>query len=199
MRRNDCPRWTGICSRYAFGELDMLVPAHAATIHKSQNSEYPAVVIAVLTFITLCCSGTCSTPVARAASDWSFSSGRRRPSPSRCATSRACGDGRSSASGYVQVHLPHGGSAWRIEPSWQRSFCKIRRCGMARRGRASLDATDLRKLAGAATRAVGRSYCDPNCEQSQCRRDRPVSDSAKHTHSTATGNRARCSSGDRNR
>jgi exodeoxyribonuclease V alpha subunit len=34
---------------YAFGELDTLVPAFAATIHKSQGSEYPAVVIPVLT------------------------------------------------------------------------------------------------------------------------------------------------------
>ena len=30
---------------YGFGELDTLVPAHAATIHKSQDSEYPTVVI----------------------------------------------------------------------------------------------------------------------------------------------------------
>src|SRR5262249_8486222 len=29
---------------YGFGELDTLVPAYAATIHKSQGSEYPAVV-----------------------------------------------------------------------------------------------------------------------------------------------------------
>ena len=34
---------------YGFGELDMLVPAYATTIHKSQGSEYPAVVIPVLT------------------------------------------------------------------------------------------------------------------------------------------------------
>jgi len=34
---------------YEFGELDMLVPAYAATIHKSQGSEYPAVIIPVLT------------------------------------------------------------------------------------------------------------------------------------------------------
>jgi exodeoxyribonuclease V alpha subunit len=34
---------------YEFGELDMLVPAYAATIHKSQGSEYPAVVIPVMT------------------------------------------------------------------------------------------------------------------------------------------------------
>ena len=34
---------------HGFGELDMLVPAYAATIHKSQGSEYPAVVIPILT------------------------------------------------------------------------------------------------------------------------------------------------------
>jgi exodeoxyribonuclease V alpha subunit len=34
---------------YGFGELDMLVPAYATTIHKSQGSEYPAVIIPVLT------------------------------------------------------------------------------------------------------------------------------------------------------
>ena len=34
---------------FAFGELDTLVPAYAVTIHKSQGSEYPAVVIPILT------------------------------------------------------------------------------------------------------------------------------------------------------
>jgi len=34
---------------YGFGQLDMLVPAYATTIHKSQGSEYPAVIIPVLT------------------------------------------------------------------------------------------------------------------------------------------------------
>ena len=34
---------------YGFGELDALVPAYAATIHKSQGSEYPAVVIPIMT------------------------------------------------------------------------------------------------------------------------------------------------------
>ena len=33
---------------YGFGELDTLVPAYAASIHKSQGSEYPAVVIPVM-------------------------------------------------------------------------------------------------------------------------------------------------------
>ena len=35
--------------RYGFGELDTVVPAYAATVHKSQGSEYPVVVIPVLT------------------------------------------------------------------------------------------------------------------------------------------------------
>lgn len=34
---------------YPFGELDTLVPAYATTIHKSQGSEYPAVVIPITT------------------------------------------------------------------------------------------------------------------------------------------------------
>jgi exodeoxyribonuclease V alpha subunit len=34
---------------YPYGELDTLVPAFATTIHKSQGSEYPAVVIPVTT------------------------------------------------------------------------------------------------------------------------------------------------------
>ena len=34
---------------YGFGELDALVPAYAATVHKRQGSEYPAVIIPVLT------------------------------------------------------------------------------------------------------------------------------------------------------
>jgi len=34
---------------FSFGELDTLTPAYAVTIHKSQGSEYPAVVIPVMT------------------------------------------------------------------------------------------------------------------------------------------------------
>jgi exodeoxyribonuclease V alpha subunit len=42
-------RFDGRSITYDFGELDTLVPAYAATIHKSQGSEYPAVVIPVMT------------------------------------------------------------------------------------------------------------------------------------------------------
>ncbi len=42
-------RFDGRSVSYGFGELDTLVPAYAATIHKSQGSEYPAVVIPVMT------------------------------------------------------------------------------------------------------------------------------------------------------
>jgi exodeoxyribonuclease V alpha subunit len=42
-------RFDGRAITYGFGELDTLVLAYAATIHKSQGSEYPAVVIPVLT------------------------------------------------------------------------------------------------------------------------------------------------------
>ena len=41
-------RFDGRSVTYGFGELDMLVPAYAVTIHKSQGSEYPAVVIPVM-------------------------------------------------------------------------------------------------------------------------------------------------------
>ena len=42
-------RFDGWAVCYGFGELDAVVPAYPATIHKSQGSEYPAVVIPVLT------------------------------------------------------------------------------------------------------------------------------------------------------
>ncbi len=42
-------RFDGREVTYGWGELDNLVPAYACTIHKSQGSEYPAVVIPLLT------------------------------------------------------------------------------------------------------------------------------------------------------
>ena len=52
MTRAGCElvaNFDGRAVTYGFGELDMLVPAYAATIHKSQGSEYPAVVIPIMT------------------------------------------------------------------------------------------------------------------------------------------------------
>jgi exodeoxyribonuclease V alpha subunit len=46
---------------YGFGELDELVLAYATTIHKSQGSEYPAVVIPLIPSTTRCCSEIWST------------------------------------------------------------------------------------------------------------------------------------------
>jgi hypothetical protein len=43
---------------YGFGELDTLVPAYAVTIHKNEGSEYPAVLIPVLTQHYACCNET---------------------------------------------------------------------------------------------------------------------------------------------
>src|SRR5260221_8235618 len=42
-------KFDGRSVTYGFGELDALVPAYATTIHKSQGSEYPAVIIPVMT------------------------------------------------------------------------------------------------------------------------------------------------------
>ena len=83
---------------YGFGELDTLVPAYAASIHKSQGSEYPAVVIPVMTqHYAMLQRNLLYTGVTP--SGLSFWLGRRRPSLSRCATSRAGGVGRSWRNG----------------------------------------------------------------------------------------------------
>ena len=49
MTASSSPGSTDARFTYGFGELDALVPAYAATIHKSQGSEYPAVVIPIMT------------------------------------------------------------------------------------------------------------------------------------------------------
>jgi hypothetical protein len=91
---------------YGFGELDTLVPAYAASIHKSQGSEYPAVVIPVLTQHYAMLQRKSSTPASRAASGWWFLSARRRPSRSRFATFRAGDAGRSSTNGFGSARPP---------------------------------------------------------------------------------------------
>ena len=80
----------------------MLVPAYAVTIHKSQGSEYPAVIIPVLTQHypvlqrNLVYTGV---TLSHALSAWSCWSGRRGPSPSRCETCPAGGGSRSWRNG----------------------------------------------------------------------------------------------------
>ena len=77
---------------YGFGELDTLVPAYAATIHKNQGSEYPAVVIPVLTQHYAMLQRNLlytASPAGSASSCWSA---RGKPSPLPCATYRD-GDG----------------------------------------------------------------------------------------------------------
>ena len=44
-----CWHYVDVDTAYPFGELDEIVLAYATTIHKSQGSEYPAVVIPVVT------------------------------------------------------------------------------------------------------------------------------------------------------
>jgi hypothetical protein len=114
---------------YGFGELDMLVPAYAATIHKNQGSEYPAVIIPMLTqHYPMLQRNLLYTGVTRGR-PWSFWSGRKRRSPSRCATSRAAGGGRSCRNGCVAAGPPHSSSAWRVEPRTKWIFCRILGCG----------------------------------------------------------------------
>ena len=48
-KASSSPSFDGREVEYPFGELDALVPAYATTIHKSQGSEYPAVVITLAT------------------------------------------------------------------------------------------------------------------------------------------------------
>jgi ATP-dependent exoDNAse (exonuclease V) alpha subunit len=91
---------------YGFGELDTLVPAYAATIHKSQGSEYPAGVIPVLTqhyaMLQRNLLYTGVTQGKRLVSLWA----RRRPSRSRSATFRGGDAGRSSTNGFGSARPP---------------------------------------------------------------------------------------------
>ena len=96
---------------YGFGELDMLVPAYAVTIHKSQGSEYPAVVIPIMTqHYAMLQRNLLYTGVTRVRS-WSCWSGRRRLSPSPSEMSRADDGGRSCRNGSAPAQLYNGTSA----------------------------------------------------------------------------------------
>jgi len=61
----------GLLVNNDFGELDEILPAYGVTTHKSQGSEYPAVVIPLSTQHTIRCYGAISsTRELRRASGW---------------------------------------------------------------------------------------------------------------------------------
>jgi exodeoxyribonuclease V alpha subunit len=86
---------------YGFGELDELVLAYATTIHKSQGSEYPAVVTPLTTqlYPMLRCN-LLYTGVTRAGGSW-WSSVSVGQLASRFEAVSRSGAGRSSKSGSV--------------------------------------------------------------------------------------------------
>ncbi len=51
----------GLLVNNDFGELDEILPAYGVTTHKSQGSEYPAVVIPLSTQHTIRCYGAISS------------------------------------------------------------------------------------------------------------------------------------------
>ncbi len=148
---------------YGFGELDMLVPAYAATIHKSQGSEYPAVIIPVLTqHYAMLQRNLLYTGVTR---------GKRL----------VVLVGQKKAA-LVEVGRVAASLLTRLTANWRGGlsdggcgfFTGSAGAGLARRGRAGLDATDIRKSPGAAAGAVGRSVRDTDRQRPQCRRDRQL-------------------------
>ena len=86
---------------YGFGELDRLVPAYAATVHKSQGSEYPAVVIPIMTqHYAMLQRNLLYTGITRG-KKLVVLVGQKKRSPSPFATSLAGGVGRSSTNGFA--------------------------------------------------------------------------------------------------
>ena len=110
---------------YGFGELDMLVPAYAATIHKSQGSEYPAVIIPVLTHAA---AQPALLPGVTRGKKLVVLVGQKKAVAIAVRNVRGGNGGRSSASGYGQNRLPHDSSAWRVEPWSKRTFLQHPYC-----------------------------------------------------------------------
>ena len=160
----------------------MLVPAYAATIHKSQGSEYPAVIIPVLTqHYAMLQRNLLYTGVTRGkrlvvmvgqkkavAIAVRNASGRRRWS--KLAGMAAPWFTRLSAYMGVTAKVMAGSG-------FPLGFAGA---SMARRARAGLDATDIRKFAGTAARTGGHSDRDPNCQRPKLRRDRRLTDSTQY-------------------
>ena len=104
---------------YGFGELDTLVPAYAVSIHKSQGSEYPAVVIPVMTqHYAMLQRNLLYTGVTRG-KRLVVLVGQKKAVTSRCATSPAGGAGRNCRSGCIPARSTRGRSVWPVEPRRQ--------------------------------------------------------------------------------
>ena len=109
---------------YAFGELDELVLAYATTIHKAQGSEYPAVVIPVMTqHYTMLARNLLYTGVTRG-KKLVVLVGQRKAIAMAVQERRARGgDGRSCRSGLPaqpDALLPTLRSHRQPRPSWRR-------------------------------------------------------------------------------
>jgi exodeoxyribonuclease V alpha subunit len=123
VRRHD-----GRSVTYGFGELDTLVPAHAASINKSHGSEYLAVVIPVMTqHYVMLQRNLLYTGVTR---------GKRlvvlvgQKKAIAIAVRNVSGRRRWSK----LAEWLGSGSAWWVDQWWQRIFCSVRGCGNGSRG-----------------------------------------------------------------
>jgi exodeoxyribonuclease V alpha subunit len=115
---------------YGFGEPDMLVPAYAATIHKSQGSEYPVVVIPIMTqHYAMLQRNLLYTGVT-----WGKKLvvlvGQKKAVAIAVRMSRADDGGRSCRNASAPTYLYHGRSVWRAEP-WALNISSPHRFGIS--------------------------------------------------------------------
>jgi hypothetical protein len=138
---------------YGFGELDTLVPAYAATIHKSQGSEYPAVIIPVLT------QHYAKSPLHRDHA-WQEACGSRRPEEGhRDRRSECIGPATLVEAGRVARPVARTGYCFRRELKCDSDGVTAGLAVLRRLGpRNSPAAQDVPRVS-----AVRRSLIDANC------------------------------------
>ena len=165
---------------YGFGELDTLVPAYAATIHKSQGSEYPAVVIPIMTqHYAMLQRNLLYTGITR---------GKRlvvlvgQKKAVAIAVRNVSGRRRWSkldewlrpmipASGMARGWLSHGGEGFLSGP---------RGASLAWQRRAGMDAARYGEPECTPTRPVGGQLCASPCKRPHRRRGRPIGSHTQH-------------------
>ena len=136
---------------YGFGELDELVLAYATTILKAQGSEYPVVVIPLVTqHYAMLARNLLYIPARPAASGWWSSWDSARRSRWQSTTAAHDGDGPSCASGYCPVpgSMPHHAAsliqcARRLSNPRGRHARRVPASGDAELGPGALDAVLL--------------------------------------------------------